>query len=872
MVSFQVFFTALHFGKPLPCIYEALDNKRRGLGGGGCLAQELSEHLVRRLPHVPPRSLANTLAAMEALGHVPPPALLHAVAAHVRSQLHPSIAAASPEHEQQGVGMQRRARSGPGMPLRDLSLICHSLAVLGLQADAEWAAAVAGAAAGFAAAGPDLRAAFDGDADDEFGGPVAPGGPMRLPQQAATAEGEAARTAAAHGAHAHHLALLTAALSRLRHPLPPRVWPVLLQGLLSVLHAAAPESLAALLTAAARLRLPLSREATGALLLATHRRLGAMSPACMAAVLQSFVKLGVDPGGRWLGAMEEELRQRQWRWVLGRSRAAAAAAASAAGGQDGGSRDGSEGEEADQPQAAEGAATAWMLPGPRERAVLLWAVVTLETAQPRGTAPALATAAGAAMAGRGGARRRAPLLPSGTAARAGSNEDSARPDEEPCALPSWEMKPPAARRQGLQHDGLLELLLLPPSAELMAAAAAEAGAATSSPSTSPSFPLRPRDAASMAAAQAAEGMLLQQQLRSLCGADLAVVCWALGRLRLRPRGLVRALLPELLRRLRSTQPNEPSPAAGPPASLPAADATEPVPAAAAVARGLGRGLLDSRSLATACWGLSSMGLWPPVEWQAAVAEEALRRLAAGQLAPRECATLAAALARWSRQPASRRHQQEEEQASGSSSAADSDGEAGAGGKSEAKAAVRRVRAERRLRAAVRRLSALALEHTAARLPGLLAPLTPAPSQQQQQEQQPQPQCYDARSLSWLLWAVAALGCVRELPAWWTAAFLPGGLRLLAQLAPSHRVTLLDSLSRLGLRPGAAWLERAEQVRGGAVRAACGCGGDATAGWAEKVQTCVRTSTWVKGKVPRQVWRRSHVAVCEAAQSSVTGTT
>ncbi|KAG2487212.1 hypothetical protein HYH03_014186 [Edaphochlamys debaryana] len=809
--------------------------------------EDLCAHLHRRIAYLEPRALTNALAALAAVRHSPGPDWLAAAGEHMRARLGPSASTAAlaqplPSYPSTATGAQAAAGGGGGAggggrySLRDLAEALHALSRLGhVPADAAWSAAVTAAVGRLSLLGP----------------PTPPGRRQPLDLDLDDAD-QYLDPAAAAAAHAKHVSLAALAASRLGCRPSAAAWHELLDGFHPLLPAADPQSIVLLLAAAATLRLPLPRDHAGALLLATHRRMRAMSGEGLAVALRAWVAVGVHPGGRWLGRLAEELAAR-------RQRVAEAAAAEAAAGEGEGGGGDEEGEE-----GVEGVEEGFGLLEPWQRSAMLWALATLETCDLEDPSPSSPSSSSPLSS-------RSFPSSSSSSSRSHSFGGSGRPGVSaqgrrsrpaavtaPVAAQGLPPPPPRWIRRGgpLQHplDSralLAELLPLPP------------------PPPCPPLPSSAADGAASSAAAAA----VAAELASYSGRDLAVACWALGRLRLRPRGLVAALLTELRRRM--------EPPEGPAAAAAAGDV------AGDVADGRGQAL-SPQELSLAFWGLSSIGVWPSVDWQAAAAGAALaaaRAAAAaegasggGGLPPRVMAGLLAALARWRRVPRVKQHRRGK--ASGQRRPRRDGAAEAAAVPAEAEAA---EAAELEQRTAA--LAALALEHCAERMPRPRAS-APAPSQTSASAvplRVPSAASavpYDPRSLVMLTWALASLVGARRHPstadpgaaradvstlldhtpspattplpaggpadaaqplppppspsppttpaaaaavpavaaalARWSAAFLPAALGLMGPLPGPQRVVLLDAAGRLGLRPGADWREAAEQaaMRGG----------------------------------------------------------
>ncbi|GIL69936.1 hypothetical protein Vretifemale_778, partial [Volvox reticuliferus] len=752
--------------------------------------QELCEHLARRLPYTSPRAVSNTLAAVAALGYCPDAAWLGAVEEHVRARIPPLPQLAPGAGSHTKPHSSRDAERGC-YSLQDLSHVCYSLARLGHRPSDAWLDCVANAASQLA---------------------------LEDPEQA----------------------------------------------------------LAVLLTAAAALRLPLRREHAGPLLLASHRRMTAFSIPGLAMVFRGFVELGVDPGPRWLNRLEEVLQQHCQMHVQQRvQRESDIATADATAAVEEKEEDMGSGSVSQQGVQQPGAP---ML-APRERVSMLWAAVTLETS----ILEELAKAAYPRTL-----QRQRPQQQPQPASAAGIADVNGYPP-----LPRWVQKP-GPLRQPLRLAKLIGLLLPLPDEPVMVTeerpplhrdyftldVGADGGTAgplsrgdtrqsvarplqTSVEDGAAEFILlhgRGRSGTGSACVSGETRWVCRERLACYTGRDLALLCWALGRLRLRPRGLITALLAEVSRRLAATA--RPLPTGHPGAAVacrgandsllaaaPDADASDTVSAPEAVAAATGpadmpagwevpaaeesytlKAAVDAKTvpgvvlqsfssneMAMVYWGLSSVGVWPTAAWRATAAAAALRvaREAGSGLSPRDMATVLAALARWQRRPQQGRKQQAEGGPVSSRSCRR---------RSPSRDASEDIRveypAEMRFRALAASLAEFALADSAAHMPHLQQPEA---IQYKRQEQQPGntcgttmlttegQRCYDAHSLAMLMWALANLMVVRRLPDPWVAAFLPASLCVLAQLPPSYRVTMLDSLSRLGLRPGAAWLYKAEQV-------------------------------------------------------------
>ncbi|GLI62445.1 hypothetical protein VaNZ11_005067 [Volvox africanus] len=823
--------------------------------------QELCEHLARRLPYTSPRAVSNSLAALAALGYCPDAAWLEAVKAHIRARLPPlpqlAPATAGPSHPK----AHPSSAEGGCYSLQDMSHVCYSLARLGHRPSDIWLDCVANAASQLALGDP---------------GPVT------------RSIGGGADAVAA--AHAKHIALLMLALARHHRRPPPAAWAALLEGLYPSLPYASPQALAVLLTAAAGLRLPLRREHAGALLLASHRRMASFSIPGLAMAFRGFVELGVDPGPRWLSRLEEVLLQQCQMQVQQKveqeidvATAGATAYTGATAAVEEMAKEEEEEEGVGEMSSGSVLEQGMQLPrgpmlSPRERVSMLWAAVTLETCileEPARTSyPQIL-------------QRHSPQHHPQAASTAGTADVHGHPP-----LPRWVRKP-GPLRQPLRLARLIGLLLPSPGEPAVEteerpplyhsidySSFSDDGdggiAGPLSRSGTRQRGMRPlqaseEDAASEsivlhARGRGGTGERRSVQLACYSGRDLALLCWALGRLRLRPRGLIAALLAEVSRRLaatgRSLLNSHPGAAVARSgfndsliASL-AADASFIVstPKAAAAAMGpagmpwevaavaepnMLKGAADAKAasgffpqsftqseMAMVYWGLSSVGVWPTAAWRSTAAAAALQVVREGGngLSPRYMATVLAALARWLRRPQRRRKQLADRAPVPSRIRRESP-------VGDARADIRvGYPAEMRFRAFATALARFALVDSAAHMPQPQQPEMiqhqhqhPHPLHQQQENQPgnaggtavlapPEEQrCYDAHSLAMLMWALANLTVVRRLPDPWIAAFVPVSLRVLAQLPPSYRVTMLDSLSRLGFRPGAAWLYKAEQV-------------------------------------------------------------
>jgi hypothetical protein len=404
---------------------------------------------------------------------------------------------------------------------------------------------------------------------------------------------------------------------------------------------------------------------------------------------------------------------------------------------------------------------------PRERSALLWATATLCTADLHG--------------GKGEARL---WRPTRAAPRA-------LPPQPP-AVPMWRRRRGRAAAESQPAYASLLRLLLPWEAEAQPR-------------------LLPQRLAVSSFSQRAQAAMVETALAGYSGWDLAVLCWAMGRARAQPPPDWRApLLAAVAAR----------------AALPAAtDGFE----AAALPGGAAQGL-SSRALAMACWGLSSVGLWPPPEWQAALAEAAASRVGRGELAGRDLALVLTALARWTRLPESLRRR-------GGSLRLRGARRAHGGGEERA--------AHVRLRAAASALAGLALERCGGALglarqadgsvpTTLLRPrargavaaggeppgnsLAPGPAVERHgTELLPSPSelrwaaRVELRTLCMTMRAVSGLPLETAVRQRWAAAWRPHALALLATQQPTRRALLLSALSRLGLQADLAWRERAEQV-------------------------------------------------------------
>ncbi|GIL59146.1 hypothetical protein Vafri_14063, partial [Volvox africanus] len=816
--------------------------------------QELCEHLARRLPYTSPRAVSNTLAALAALGYCPDASWLEAVEGHIRSRLPPlpQLAPAAGSHTK----AHPSSAESDCYSLQDISHVCYSLARLGHRPSDIWLDCVANAASQLALEDPGRVTRVSGGSSD-----------------------------AVAAAHAKHIALLTLALARHHRRPPPAAWDALLEGLYPSLPYASPQALAVLLTAAAGLRLPLRREHAGALLLASHRRMAAFSIPGLAMAFRGFVELGVDPGPRWLNRLEEVLLQQCQMQVQQQEQETDIATVGPTAYTDATAAVEEMAKEEEEEVDGEMSSASVLEQGmqlprgpmlsPRERVSMLWAAVTLETCileEPARTSypqilhqhgpqqhPQLASTAGTA-----DAHGYAPL-------------------------PRWVRKP-GALRQSLRFARLIGLLL--PSPDEPAVGMEERLplhhdypsfgddgngdiAGPLSRGVARQRGMRPlqangEDAAAESIALHARGRSgtgerRWEQLACYSGQDLALLCWALGRLRLRPRGLITALLAEVSRRLGATarpplngHPGAavararfdglllaaaPTPDASGIVSTPQAAAAVMGPAgmpwevAAVVEPNVLKGAANAKAasgfslqsftpseMAMVYWGLSSIGVWPTAAWRSTAAAAALRvsREGGNGLSPRYLATVLTALARWLQRPQRRRKELAERALVPSRTRRESPVR-------DARADIRvGYLAEMRFRALTTALAEFALVDSAAHMPTPQQPEVIQHQHQhtryQQQEQQPghasgpavltppeEQRCYDAHSLAMLMWALANLTVVRRLPDSWVTAFLPVSLRVLAQLPPSYRVTMLDSLSRLGFRPGAAWLYKAEQV-------------------------------------------------------------
>ncbi|EFJ42679.1 hypothetical protein VOLCADRAFT_97291 [Volvox carteri f. nagariensis] len=802
--------------------------------------QELCEHLARRLPYTSPRAVSNTLAALAALGHRPDASWVNAVAEHVQLRLPPPAGGAAGGGTGGGSPAASYTAEGSGCySLQDLSHVCYSLARLGYIPSGGWLDAVSNAAARLALQDPATAAA-------------------------------AVPAAAAAAAHAKHIALLMLALSRHRRRPPAAAWSDLLEGLYPCLPHASPQALAVLLSAAAALQLPLPREHAGGLLLATHRRMAFFSNRGLAMVFRGFVGLGKDPGAKWLGRLEEVLRQRALaaqqqqeeeqfvaqqqrqhsRLRPGDQQQQGRAVVKNADEEEKEEeweegRGAQEEEEEHQQQQQEEGLRGFGGLAPRERVCMLWAAVTLETME---ICPAAGQGgdsnnneSGRAYRRLRGGDREPPRAPSSSSplpllhtlsrhrqqqhqqqqhqqqpsssaafvasAVSGGGGDGGGDGGYPAPPPPRWVRKPGPLQRPLRLEGLLTLLLPPPELRQ------EPTAAEGRPAVQQRRRWRHRrrrdpdghgQRRSGSGGGGGERQHPWSPLSAYTSQDLAVICWALGRLRLNPRGggLLAALMTEVSYRL--TRDPGAGAAAGGKVSAPEAAAAAEAEEAEAVTAGRksrtahgavrrhggGRRALAPSDFALACWGLSSVGMWPTASWQAVVAAAALRFAREGRLSPRDFATVLAALARWRRKPRVR------------------------------PALLRRLRLGpppgRRPRAVDGKAgspaaeppqSTLTLAHTsaadsadasAASSRGGFSSMSTVAAQADGDRRLLPQRCYDARSLASLTWALASLGVARRrLPVAW--------------LPPTYRVTLLDSLSRLGLRPGAGWLEQAEQV-------------------------------------------------------------
>lgn len=735
--------------------------------------RELCAHFARDLRHASPQAVANTLWALGRLRVRPEDAWIQGVLAHMA----PGLLAAAAGGSGRGSGS-----SGAAVQLyrlQDVAYTCYGLTRLQCAPPPPWLDAAAAAAARAVLASASER----------------PGGRV---------------LAAALAADSQHLALLLHSLARLRHVPPLHVRVPLFEALVQLLPHAGPQDLPMAVSAIAALQrlraLPvtapagsapassaaasapagasasaaapaapassasaaavgnprapapalLSPEAAGALLLACHRQLPRFTAQGHAMVLAGFVSLGVDPGRRWLLTQEAALQQ-----------LVAEADAARQHQQQQQQQDEDMQQPAQQQDEAGGSNT-------RSRCEdSLDATANAAAAAAEWALPARARCQMLYAIAKVLSRRPLQVAPPAAAARPAAAPALAQPGMPgPSRLP---VRPPLA-----------------PAAPAPVAAAKGSGAA----------------ARNGRRAWAEHGGLLrlllpEQPQLSRCNAqDLAQLAWALGRLRLTPpRRYSAALLAAAAARLQAT--------AQPPAD-PAVDAT---PAHATVPTGTpsaedgvdeargGRGNTGDgctvAGLAMTAWGLSSCGVWPPQSFQAAVAAALLRlqkqqqqgpaggpgsgSAGASRLSPQAVVMVLGALARWHRLPKASLRLPGPAATAASGSLRRARGRAVAGVPSS------RARSD----AHVRAVAQLALFDSCQR-----------------------PAAYGPRALCWMLWSLAALG-VRQLPAAWVAQFGPRPLlRLLPKLPSSYRVLLLDSLGRLGLRPGPDWLGSAEQLAEG----------------------------------------------------------
>ncbi len=884
--------------------------------------QDFCDHFAARLRFASPQGAATTLWALARLDHRPAPAWLHALERHTLPLLH---AAAVAQPTRRGPATPRDTAPGstaPGAPascnLQDIAQLLYSFARMGHTLSDDWLTAAATAASHLAQLGPAHHAS--------------PG-----PGRAFPSRGPSVSPASA-AAHAHNISLILSALARFRRSPSLAAWYGILEGLYGALPYASPQSLAVLLHAAAQLQLPLPREHAGAMLLATHRHMAAgdFTPGGLAMAVKGLVVLGVEPGSRWMAAVEHEVRQmaleaaaaaevelekgeegeeqqggveqlvpvkgcrpevrelgRLGRLpVRGEGRAAKRRGASAWArhrvgivGSEVDTRDhGDRGEDEDAEVADAGVAVGL---GPRERCALLWAVTTLETCQPAadGTG-AYTTALVAGPSANGSSSSSYSGNGSGGGQRVLVPRSVARRERSPARGEGGALVQPLPQAQAQRVVGGQQQVAVPVGQD--------------GPVPVPRWVPRARDLAvdrgEGDGGGLCHGRLLglllppRWQLPLCSGKDLAAVCAALGRLRCRPSGeYLHALLQEVGGRLEEQRQGQwrqgTTPTPGSAGSEPGSGSGAGEPEAGARHEGASTGgnaggggerrYLGPSDLAVAAWGLSCIGVWPHASWRAAVAGAAAAQLAAGLLGPREAATVLLAMARWARVPAAlqrqrewarQRRQQQQGQQQASHAVVGASGPSGGSRDSVKQRDGREGRQGRGLRVAARRLR-LAVLH--ARLQRLQLRLmrrggraedrnqsrnqVGGPQQKQKHSRLRlggrsdwRPRMYSAargesastrlmrrrtahlaslalshsaananeytpRALCNLLWALSALG-VRALPPAWVQAWMPGRLlRCLQLLPPDHRVVLLHALGRLGLRPGAGWLERAEAV-------------------------------------------------------------